>query len=187
MNFARAAALIAVVFLATPPAVAQTDDAAKAALKAEDNALDLQMKEVSAEIIAVLDNTNKLDRSADLRREQIASLRIRFPEISVGDDATTSQMLAAMRKYEGQIRERRIVKLKALRTIARKDLCIALGDMRRAATELYASPDWKKLSLAERQSVREPLEAMIADALRNGDPCLPEPPEVAQESMVGSK
>ena len=123
---------------------------------------------------AIKANAAEIDTRENIRREEVDSLRLRFPGVVLPDDAKSAQMETGLWEY----RQRRGDTVRAIveRDVqaSREKSCAAYKRMESVRAEIEASEGYKKATLAERMELRRTWEAFYSDAYREiGNPCLP--------------
>ncbi|HKY82955.1 MAG TPA: hypothetical protein VJM09_15965 [Sphingobium sp.] len=142
---------------------------------------DAQVKAVLNELIAIDEerdaiktNAVEIDGNENVRREEIESLKLRYPGIVLPDEAKSAQMGTALWDFRQRRADtvRAIVERDALET--RQKACEAYRKMESLRAQIEATDGYKTASLTQRMELRRSWEAFYTDTYHDmGDPCLP--------------
>lgn len=126
---------------------------------------------IDEEAKTVASNAGVLAKSKAARRDEIISLRTRFPDIAVTDDASTAEILKSLQVLRAAHLEKARPILEASAKAAHDAACGARRALIQKWDELQAVDDYKRLSLDERLNLREALDALLAEHDDPDHPC----------------
>jgi hypothetical protein len=121
------------------------------------------LKEINREIVDLYKIRDRLEKSAELRQEEVASLRSRFSIQSLDENASVDQIIAAL-QIDKSARLQRLAKDASASAMANCLQANALGDKALADyAALQQADDYKKLTLAQRMELRRLIEKQFEE------------------------
>lgn len=138
------------------------------------------VKRIDGDMLDMRKHVPALEGSANLRKQQIQSLRLRHPSIVVADNASAQGIYTALFNLRGKAREGLTPLLAAVRLYEHRERCTSIRSAKVMRSRIERSPEFLKQSLGERVETGVLFDALADDVGTRG-PCqatdyLPEDP-----------
>jgi len=128
-------------------------------------ALKTEVDDITAELKVITDNQALLSKNSAARRDEIASLRHRYPAIMLTPDSTVAQIYAALVSIRND-RGRAAIDLgKHLQAEHIAKLCKAARELKDAYAEWQTTDEYQRMSLSARLAKRRELETTINESV----------------------
>ena len=147
--------------------VSQNDESISTAQKERRSRIDAGMRdirEIDAELAGLREGADRLRSSAAVRIEQVRSLRLRYPTISLNDGASADAIYQALVKVRREKAAALLPTVQAAQTDTLQKLCLSIVEMETARAEVERSDDYLKLTFADRMKWRSNFDEFISSA-----------------------